>query len=465
MKKMICLILALTIVLSLCACGAKDEPVTIEPDVTTPTGEQEPTVEVESENPEVETEPAEPVTPPEGLPTPELATDRTKTDFDAYIIDSAYVETGKNTMFSPLSLDMAIGMVAEGAGSEYHNIWPDLLGKENYAEYAKQYMEYTETLNVGSDDNTNNDVNSDSELEEFFIGSSNNYKTVFEISNSVWTDSDYNILDNYKEKIKAFAAELEALDFSDVSGTVERINAWCKEKTHDMIDKVVSEENFNDDTSAVIVNSVYFESPWIDEWNVCENDKEFTKFDGSKSEVKMIDTYDASYYENEHATAFGARYRNGLTFIGILPKEEGEFMISDLDIESLIKSETYEYDVYAKMPAFKFDNKIENLRETLTNAGYGILFDKDMGMFTQMLNDGNENVPLAISDIIQMDAIELDENGTKAAAVTAIMMETCGLMIDERETKEVVLDRPFAFVIYDAEMDQIVFMGKVVEVK
>ena len=74
-----------------------------------------------------------------------------------------------------------------------------------------------------------------------------------------------------------------------------------------------------------------------------------------------------------------------------------------------------------KIPSFKFENTIDDIQDILSEAGYGILFDRDMGMFTQMLSHDGQNMNLAISKIIQMDAIELDENGTKASASTSGM--------------------------------------------
>lgn len=451
MKRIICLILTLVITMSLCACTAgKDNPTEPvkptnpvsttpeDPDVTNPTDPFVPEDPTEAEDP------TEPSVSLEDLPKPEVNYDGSKTALTAYIVDRAYGATGQNTMFSPLSLDMALGMVAEGAGSEYQALFPVLLGKDDYSQFAAEYMEHVKDLNKESD----------SEYSK--------YKTVFDIANSVWISDKYEALESYKEKVSDFSPELMKLDFSDLPSVVVTINTWCKEKTRDMIEEVVSENDFTKDSIAVIVNAIYFESPWLESWNVVGENEEFTKFDSNKSEVKMISTTTDSYYENEYATAFGCQYKNGLTFIGILPKEEGDFLVQDLDLESLLASQTYQYDVDAKMPTFKFENRIDDLVGILSDTGYGILFDKDVGMFNQMLTDGEDNVPMAISKIIQMDAIELDENGTKAAAVTAIIMDACTSIPQEVEVKTVTLDRPFAFVIYDSYMDQIVFVGKVV---
>ena len=387
-----------------------------------------------------QTTPTKPSTPKEPIYT----VNASKMEFDTYVLDSAYAETSTNTMFSPLSLDMALGMVAEGAGSEYHNIFTKLLGKNNYSEFAAQYLEYLSGLNEESDSKYNK------------------YKTVFEIANSIWIKQNYMPIENFEKKVGSFSAEINTLDFENLSDAVFKINSWCNEKTHGMIKEVVKEESFSDDTRAVVINAVYFESPWMEKWIVSSDDIKFNLLNNEKVDAKMMKTTTSTYYENDYATAFGCQYKNGLTFIGILPKESGDFLVGDLDITSLLDSKTSKYDVFAVMPSFKFNNKIENLKDILSDAGYGILFDNDMGIFTQMIKGENGNVELTISDIIQMDAIELDENGTKAAAVTSIIMNETSSIVQPKEIKEVILDRPFAFIIYDSEMNQIVFMGKVV---
>ena len=427
--------LSLLTIVALC-CGflmgcngtiTEPEPIT-PPDITEPT---EPTGETEPNNSEPQTE--KPYMP--DVETSKLS----KMELDSYILDTSYAKTGANTMFSPLSLDMALGMVAEGAGSEYHNLFPRLLGKDNYADFAGQYMERVDELNVESN-------------FEY-----NKYKTVFEIANSIWINNQSSPLSSYIQKVNSFNPELQNVNFADTEKIVADINTWCKIKTHDMIEQVVTENSFTPNSKTVLVNAIYFESPWLEPWNI-SNDKTFYCFDETK-EVKMIETVTPYYYENDKATAFGAVYKNGLLFIGILPKDNGEFTVSELNIKELLDSQTMDYDVTAKMPAFKFDNEVEGLVEALKDTGYGILFDSSVCMFSQML----ENEPLFISDIIQIDAIEVDENGTKAAAATAVIMDKNSAIMEEPKTKDVVLDRPFVFLIYDPVMEQIVFLGKVVD--
>ncbi len=164
-----------------------------------------------------------------------------------------------------------------------------------------------------------------------------------------------------------------------------------------------------------------------------------------------------AYFENDKATAFGCTYKNGLKFIGILPKETGDFTIEALDITSLLASETYEYNVTACMPKLTFDTNLP-LADALSAAGLSEIFERDKADFS-----GMSEADLWVSDVLQKTRLELDEHKTKASAATGIMMNGAGAMPKEDMRREVFLDRPFAFVIYDSAENQIVFLGKVTE--
>ncbi len=331
-----------------------------------------------------------------------------------------------NSMFSPLSLNMALGLLAEGAEGSSKEALDKYLGTDDYGAFAESYLNVVKVK----------------------------YKNTFEIANSFWADENTPFNESYKSGItQKFGAEVRNLDFGDKKGTIKEINGWVKEKTHKMIPSIISD--YPDDLASVLINTVYFESRWGDEWTIDENDKEtFTLLDGSAKELPFMRKHVYGYFENDSATAFRYGYKNGLQFIGILPKQTGDLTIESLDIPSLLESETYDYDVYARMPRLKFDTDLP-LSEALSAAGLSELFALDKADLS-----GISDMPLYITDILQKTSLELDEYGTKASAVTAEI--TFGAALP-REERYVRLDRPFAFMIYDSEEDQIVFLGKVTE--
>ena len=106
------------------------------------------------------------------------------------------------------------------------------------------------------------------------------------------------------------------------------------------------------------------------------------------------------------------------------------------------------------MPAIDFTTSTL-LEDILSKMGLADIFS-DSADFS-----GLSETPAKVGSIIQKTNLQLDENGTKAAAVTALVMEKCALMPEEPEIiKEVTLDRPFAFLIYDEEHQEALFMGK-----
>ncbi|MDE7361824.1 MAG: serpin family protein [Oscillospiraceae bacterium] len=362
----------------------------------------------------------------------EVTSDNVQNSIRIFDVVSADKE---NSMFSPLSLNMALGLLAEGAEGSTKEALDKYLGTDDYGAFAESYMKVV-----------NDKYNAPSGYE-------NKYKNVFEIANSFWADKNTPFKEDYKSGItEKFGAEVQNLDFGKKNDTLKQINNWVSEKTHKMIPSIISD--YPDDLAAVLINTVYFESGWGDEWVYDKNDKDtFTLLNGSTKELPLMRKHVSSYFENDKATAFRYGYKNGLRFIGILPKQTGDFTIESLDIPSLLESETYDYDVYSRMPRLNFETSLP-LSDALSAAGLSELFDMEKANLSGISDE------LYVTDVLQKTSLELDEYGTRAAAVTAVLAPTAAL---PREERYVYLDRPFAFMIYDSEHEQIVFLGKVTE--
>ena len=344
--------------------------------------------------------------------------------------------SGKNIMFSPTSLNFALGMIAEGAEGDTKEILDDYLGTNDFAAYAKEYLDKIKAYNTEDE--------------------SYGYKSKLKIADAVWVDNNLTLQEEFKNSVtNGFGAEVENVDFSAAEKTCGIINSWCDKNTEGLIPKIITPDLINDTTGLCLTNSLYFESGWSGEpWNVSDTEENFGKIEKTKY---MTCTGD-QYYENDKSTAFGRDYANGLSFIGILPNDEGNFTLEDLDISGLLKSNP-EYDaVDCKMPKLNFETSTV-LNDMLSNLGLDNIFSSNADF--SGIADQNVNV----DTILQKTKLELDENGTKAAAVTAVIME-CMSAAEEDEPiiKTVELTRPFAFLIYDSSNDEILFMGKVMTV-
>lgn len=342
----------------------------------------------------------------------------------------------KNSMFSPLSLNMALGMLAEGAEGGTKQALDRYLGTSDYGAFAESYMKLAK-------DNYNGKS-----------GKDNNY---FEIANSFWGDERFPFKQEYKDAVtRKFDAEIRNMDFAGKDKVVGEVNRWVSDKTHKMIPTFL--EDIDPQTVAILVNTVYFESAWSKEWKYNTDNKDtFTLLDGSSKELTLMRKSGGAYFENDKATAFNSTYKNGLEFIGILPKETGDFTLESLDIPSLLESRSYEYEVSERMPKLTFDTNLP-LADALSAAGLSEIFESGMADFSGMSEE-----ELWVSDVLQKTRLELDEHKTKAAAATGIMMNGGAAPPKEDMRREVFLDRPFAFLIYDPDQELIVFMGKVTE--
>ena len=344
--------------------------------------------------------------------------------------------SGKNIMFSPTSLNFALGMIAEGAKGETKEILDDYLGTNDFAAYAKDYLDKIKAYNTEDE--------------------SYGYQSKVKIADAVWVDKGLTLQEKFKNMVSdSFGAEVEAVDFSAAEKTCDVINSWCDKNTEGLIPKIITPDLINDNTGLCLTNSLYFESGWSGEpWNVSDTEESF----GEKEKTKYMTCTGDRYYENDKATAFGRDYANGLSFIGILPNDEGDFNLEDLDIGGLLKSNPEYDEVDCKMPKLNFETSTV-LNDMLSSLGLDNLFSSNADF--SGIADQNVNV----DTILQKTKLELDENGTKAAAVTAVTMECMSAPAEnEPIIKTVELTRPFAFLIYDRSNDEILFIGKVTSI-
>ena len=344
--------------------------------------------------------------------------------------------SGKNIMFSPTSLNFALGMIAEGAKGETKEVLSAYLGTSDFASYAKEYLDKIQAYNTEDE--------------------SYGYQSKVKIADAVWVDKGLTLQEKFKNMVSdSFGAEVEAVDFSAVEKTCDVINSWCDKNTEGLIPKIITPNLINDNTGLCLTNSLYFESGWNGEpWNVSDTEESF----GKKEKTKYMTCTGDRYYENDKATAFGRDYANGLSFIGILPNDEGDFNLEDLDIGGLLKSNPEYDEVDCKMPKLNFETSTV-LNDMLSSLGLDNLFSSNADF------SGIADQNVKVDTILQKTKLELDENGTKAAAVTAVTMECMSAAVEnEPIIKTVELTRPFAFLIYDRSNDEILFIGKVTSI-
>lgn len=337
------------------------------------------------------------------------------------VLDASYV--GENVMFSPLSLDFVLGMLANGADDATREYYELYLGQsvDKFNDFSKSYL--TELPNV------------------------------IEVANGVFVKNKYTVNEDTNNLLEScYLNKVHSLDF-DKSESVSFINNWCSEATHGMINEVVNDISTHD---SIVANVLYFKDAWATPVTNVNEHGSFTNMSGESEKATMLSFKTSCYFENDFATGFMKSYENkNYGFVAILPKVEGEFSISDLDLDSFISSKT-NCSVESVMPEFSFDNKL-SLTNILKTLGLDVF---DNGVYDRLINESG----MTLSEILQLTKIDVDRNGTEASAVTMGFLSNTSIGFNE-DMKSVVLDRPFVFMIYDFENNVPLFVGKVISMK
>ncbi len=449
-KKIISAVIALTLVMGMCSCGDNASSDPVSKPASSLSGSSEPVTKTEPDEPE----------PTYGGEVVELTADKKfKPASDNQKNDEKFVSglgsfsvelfkrtvqkdltaDGKNTLVSPESVAFALGMVQNGADGNTLKQMQDVICK-------------------GVDQDT---FNKNMNLLISNADKNNTEKSKLSIANSVWVKDKDSLTLN--EQFAKNCKELYNAEFFKAAfdmTTVEKLNSWVKEKTDDMIPKLI--DRFSPNEIMCLVNCVAFDSEWEVQYKDTQvkKDQKFTNAKGEKVDCTMLSSTESIYVENGKAKGFIKNYKGGkYAFMAVLPNENTDIAnyvasMSDDEIAALYSGRTDRYDVIAKLPQFKFDYGAE-LVDTLSDMGIKDAFSVNAD-FSKLFN----NTSSAINRVIHKTHIELDAKGTKAAAATAVTMTENAIAVTE-EPKSVILDRPFVFAIMDTETGLPVFLGTV----
>lgn len=342
-----------------------------------------------------------------------------------------------NTLYSPVSLEMALGLLSEGCTGETKEQIMQFLDLDEYKPVAQGVFD-----GIGDK------------------GVSNSFETHLDLANSVWVDEDFTFKQDYRGVASdSYHALAQALDYSQAETSAKEVNVWCRQNTGGIIPFIVRPEYIKKGMGVILCNALYFESSWKTPWFV--HPGEFTNSDGSVVRLSgMLYGAENVYYETDNAVAFSKPYVDGRTFLGILPNDG--VSLADINFDALISSVSYQYTVNVSMPKFVYDSTCRNLKFILRHLGVRAPFNFSVATLDDMAT-GKIEQRLFVSDVIQKCRIELDENGTKAAADTSFEAfgSYCAQDGVDLQTKSVHLVRPFYFAILDDNTGQVLFLGQV----
>lgn len=340
-----------------------------------------------------------------------------------------------NALISPFSVMVALSMTANGAGGNTLSEMEKVLGKNIDIETLNKYLyTYIESLYSGE-------------------------KCKLSVANSIWLrdTASLSVKKNFLQKNMDYYNAAIYKSMFDAKGA-DDINSWVKKHTDGMIEKLV--DKIDDDTMMLLINAVAFDAEWAKKYDVIYEGK-FTSFAGDRRTVDMMRSVEEKYIDDGSATGFIKEYKGGkYSFAAILPNSEDIYSyvenMTEESIAKLLSGVSYE-PVKTEMPKFSSDFSI-TMEECLKDMGIKDAFSS-IADFSEMAENN-----LSISRVIHKTHITVNEKGTKAAAVTGVTMKNTAVA-PPVPTKEVVLDRPFVYMIIDNENHMPVFIGMVTDIK
>lgn len=337
---------------------------------------------------------------------------------------------GQNLIISPLSIFQILSLTTNGAKGQTQK-------------------EMIQALN-GTDLDKINYVNY--EILEIF----QKFKTV-EIANVVM--SRFTPLKEFIEIAEKYCAPQEQLI------SANQVNNWCSEKTHGKITKIL--DQLDASVQMILLNAVYFKGEWSKQFKESLTKKKI--FYNLGTEIKEVDTMQKldhfSYYEDTKVQAIDLPYtQDGMSALIILPKETVDInkYITSLNSNESSLSDLISQLKYSKvnleLPKFKLEF-FSSLKETL----------KDMGMTTAFTDDADltglrEERNLKIDDVLHKTFLKVNENGTEAAAVTAVIVKYTSAMPVQEKIYQMKVNRPFLFMLRSNKLPSdydMLFMSKI----
>ena len=338
----------------------------------------------------------------------------------------------ENIFFSPLSSNIALGMLYNGTDGDTRTELADVMGLGDLSEleineYYQKMIQALLSIDPATD---------------------------ISIANSIWYREGFPIKQPFIDLNKNyFDAEVAALDFSK-SDSRDIINNWCAEKTNNKI-KTIIDAPISAETVMFLINALYFKSQWKFQFDKKETSEvTFYKRNHKQETVKMMTQQSVTlpYYRDDSLSCVEIPYGNeAFSMVAFLPSSDKSIdeLIAYLDEKtwSNISTNMYETEITLGLPRFKVECDMD-LNSPLQSAGINKIFVGELGNIS--------DVELVVSKVKQKTFIEVNEKGTEAAAVTSIQVE----MTSVSDSYSFYANRPFLYMIKEKSTGAILFIGR-----
>lgn len=345
-----------------------------------------------------------------------------------------FMPDDKNYMVSPFSLKMAMSLAANGADGTTKDEILTAFGIDNLDSYNTAAKE----------------------LIERYEGTSS---VKLNVANSIWLNKDVagkdiKFTDEYKKLVSEYYKGTASEE--DAKNIAMKINSWVEKKTNNKIKNLLPEGDAK--FLSVLVNTIYFKGEWAEQFEkYATKEENFTDRNGKVEKTDfMHKTERYRFYEDENMKMVRVPYKGGKTAMYlVLPTNENK-----MDIATALDNMN-SYKVRLSFPKFKTEYSL-SFKEILKHIGIEKAFEKWEAEFDEVMFKGvKEGENVYVDDVLQKTFIEVDENGTEAAAATAVIMnEATSIGPSMEEIKEFKADRPFIYFIRDDVTHEVLFIGE-----
>lgn len=374
-------------------------------------------------------------------------------NFNYSVFQRAVVTEEQNPLVSPLSVYLALALVSEGAEGETKQQFDTILGRDQVSTRIHQLTDSLAAV-TGS--------------------------TKLSIADSIWIDDQFEASTSWLSRmVSLYNAEIFQTDLCKDAARIG-MNNWVSNKTRGLI-PVLFNQNLSEEMRMVLMNTIYLKAKWLYKFEANNTyAREFTNEDGKVVSPYFLNDYKVyrRYFETEEADGIVLPYDDGrLAMIAIRPqsgqtaRELAQNLTAQKIAEYLKESKETSY-VNLHFPKFTLDYTVV-MNDLLQQLGLEDAFSPEKANFNSLGNEkGSTEADLFISQVLQKVKVRVDEEGTEAAAVTAIMMTNCAAIAeDEKIPIEVDFNEPFVYVIADTktpfgaaeEVSVPLFMGVVTE--
>ena len=358
-------------------------------------------------------------------------------DFACNLFRTIYEQKKGSTIVSPISVGYVLGMLNEGAGGETRRQITDVLGLggsvQEINKYFKKMMDDAQSIDPS---------------------------VTLKNANCIYFKLGKSINPKYKADMQNYYdANVEAINFNS-SNIVNKINNWSKTHTDGLIPELVTKGELNPRAVMYLLNAVYFKSSWTDQFDPWSTrDMDFITHDGKTVKLPMMNREGmAAYGKNDLCKMLCLPYGNKAYSMVVLLPNEGKTtddIIRNLSAQKLKEwqSQMWTEDVDILIPRFTTESET-HLEAILSSMGMPRAFGGN-AEFPNMLKGHHDD--LYVSMMKQKAKIEVNEEGTKAAAVT--VAEEVSIGIVEHFYKYFYATRPFVYYIMEKSTGAIFFMG------